>query len=140
MEIFMSGEIDTTISEAFREIRNEIKQKLKILEVNDYGNAVQNLGIIPIIVNLEPELESAGFFKERKLYKKKTKDADYRLRIDYESFLNANYEKKKLLIIKNVVDCIRLLGKKVKKDFAAEQLENDVLCLFGIAKEEIDLL
>lgn len=134
----MSGEIETTVSEPFREILNEIEKRLKCLEVNDYGNAVQNLGIIPIIVKVVPEFESAGFHKERKLYKKKTKDADYRLRIDYESFLNANYEKKKLLIIKNVVDCIRLLGKKVKKDFAAERLENDVLCLFGVAKEEID--
>ncbi len=136
----MSGEIETTVSEPFREILSEIEKRLKVLEVNDYGNAVQNLAIIPIIIKVVPEFESAGFHKERKLYKKKTKEADYRLRIDYQSFLNADHEIKKLLVIKNVVDCVRLLGEKIKQGFDAERLESDVLCLFKVAKEEIDSL
>ena len=140
MEIFMSGEIDSSVSDLFGEVCNEIEQKLKVLETNDYGTEVESIGIIPIIVNLSPDLEDAGFFKERKLFSKKKKDADYRLRIDYAKFVNADREIKKLLILKNVITCIRLLSEKATKDFDAKRLENDIFMLFEVAKEKIDAI
>lgn len=69
----MSGETEITFSEEFRLLRNEAAQKLKSLENNDFGNAVNDIGIIPIIVNLTPEIIEGGFFKEKVKYSKKIK-------------------------------------------------------------------
>jgi len=136
----MSGEIDSGAYDSFSQISNEIEARIKNLESNEYGTEIDSLGIIPIIVNLTPDLENAGFFKERMLFSHKKKEADYRLRIDYNRFINSDNRMKKLLIIKNIIDSIRLLGKKAKKDFNAKKLEDDILMLFEVRKETIDNL
>jgi len=135
----MSGEIDAIIADIYREIRNEIESEIKILEEHDYGSEIESIGIVPIIVNLTPELERARFFRERNLFSKKNKDADYRLGIDYDTFVNGNNQTNKLLIIKNIIDSIRHLSKKTK-NFKAKKLENDILDLFKIDTDEIDKL
>lgn len=135
--IFMSGEVHCTISEDFRRIRNELTNLLKPLEQKDYGTEIVDIGIIPII--LPPEFEETGSLKERKLIKWKTYEADYRLRIDYFTFLNSDDKVKRLLLIKNIIDCIRSIGKKAKKDFYGLKLENDVLELFGVSKDDIEI-
>lgn len=136
----MSGEVDASVSEPFREVRNDIQKKLKVLEKNDYGSEVESLGVIPIVACLTPELENAGFFKERQLFSKKKKDADFRLRINYEKFINADEATKRLLVIKNVIDSVRLLSEKAKKDFDAKRLEADILAVCEVSKETIDSL
>lgn len=73
-----------------------------------------------------------GFFKERKLFKRKSKEADFRLRIDYETFLSADYATRKILIIRNIFQSIRILGEKAKSDFNAIKLEKDILQIFDI--------
>ncbi|TDL92412.1 dihydrolipoamide succinyltransferase [Vibrio vulnificus] len=130
MEFFMSGETEIIFSEEFRLLRNEAEQKLKSLENNDYGNAVEDIGIIPIIVNLTPEIIEGGFFKERVKFSKKNKDADIRMRIDYHDFLNGDLQKKKELLLKNIIESVRALGQKVKKDFDSTKLERDIIELF----------
>lgn len=55
---------------------------------------------IPIIIEIIPEFEDVSFFKERKLFKRKNKEEDMKLRINIKTFLNANRARKKLLIIK----------------------------------------
>ncbi|MGW8449465.1 Imm44 family immunity protein, partial [Bacillus wiedmannii] len=93
---------------------------------------VEKISIIPIVVKITPEYEAAGFFKERKLFKKKSKVADFRLRIDYETFSTANYSARKILILKNIIQSIRILGEKAKSDFNAIKLEQDILQVFDI--------
>jgi hypothetical protein len=109
---------------------------IKILNDKNYGTALVDIGIIPIIMS--QELLDAGFFKERRLLKRKEKSADYRLKIDYEKFMNGDDETRRLLIIQNIIDSIRDLGRKLKKDFDAQSLENDILNTLGVAKEDID--
>lgn len=130
LKFFMSGEVDAIIADEFRELRKEIEQKLKYLEEKHYGGGLKEISIIPIVVNLTPELEEAGFFKERVLYSRKNKDADVRLRIDFDEFQKADIEKRKLLLIKNVLQSVCVLGAKVKKDFAFSTLEKDIKELF----------
>jgi len=60
------------------------------------------------------------------------KQADFRLRIDYETFLSADYATRKILIIRNVIQSIRILGGKAKSDFNVIKLEQDVLQVFDI--------
>lgn len=100
------------VAEQFREIRNEFEAKLESLKDKNYGSELQSIGITPIVVNLSPEYEESGFFKERKLFKKKEKDAGYRLRINFEKFVSGDYNIKRLLLAKNIIDSIRSLGTK----------------------------
>ncbi|QDZ77020.1 Imm44 family immunity protein [Bacillus cereus] len=137
MRFFLSGEIEGNINKEFSKLILEIGKELENLENDTYGSEVEEIGIIPIIVKIIPEYEEAGFFKERKLFKKKSKEADFRLRIDYETFLTADYNTKKMLIIKNIIQCIRILGMKAKLDFNAKKLEQDVLRIFHLEENII---
>lgn len=132
MRFFLSGELEGDIAEEFINIISEISSELEGLNSNDYGREVEEIAIIPIVAKITPEYEDAGFFKERKLFKRKSKEADFRLRIDYETFLSADYATRKILIIRNVIQSIRILGGKAKSDFNAIKLEQDILQVFDI--------
>ncbi|MCC2497589.1 Imm44 family immunity protein [Bacillus paranthracis] len=120
------------MAEEFINIISEIGSELEGLNSNDYGSEVEEIAIIPIVAKITPEYEDAGFFKERKLFKRKSKEADFRLRIDYETFLSADYATRKILIIRNIIQSIRILGEKAKSDFNAIKLEKDILQIFDI--------
>lgn len=132
MRFFLSGELEGEIAEGFINIISEIGSDLEKLNSNNYGSEVEEIAIIPIVVNITPEYEAAGFFKERKLFKKKSKVADFRLRIDYETFLSVDYATRKILIIENIIQSIRLLGEKATSDFNAIKLEQDILQVFDM--------
>ncbi|MGG0300768.1 Imm44 family immunity protein [Bacillus albus] len=132
MKLFFSGELEGDITEEFINIISEIGSELEGLNSNDYGSEVEEIAIIPIVAKITPEYEDAGFFKERKLFKRKSKEADFRLRIDYETFLSADYAMRKILIIRNVIQSIRILGERAKSDFNAVKLEQDILQVFDI--------
>ncbi|HFK1533770.1 TPA: Imm44 family immunity protein [Bacillus cereus] len=132
MRFFLSGELEGDIAEEFINIISEIGSELEGLNSNDYGSEVEEIAIIPIVAKITPEYEDAGFFKERKLFKRKSKEADFRLRIDYETFLSADYATRKILIIRNIFQSIRILGEKAKFDFNAIKLEQDILQIFDI--------
>jgi hypothetical protein len=138
MRIFMSGEIDKSVYDIFSQISNDVETRLKILKDKNYGNEVLNIGIIPIIAT--ESLIDKGFFKERRLFQRKTKGADYRLRINIDRFLNGDDETKRLLIIKNIIVAVRDLGRKAKKDFDAQSLERDILEILGVTKERIEAI
>ncbi|HBW36736.1 Imm44 family immunity protein [Desulfosporosinus sp. BICA1-9] len=140
MDIFMSGEVDKQVGDIYREIRKDIEENLKVLKDNYYGSEVTIIGIIPIIVKLTLELEAAGFFKERQQFNAKKKEADFRLRIDLDKFVNSSSQIRKMMVVKNIIESIRLLKRKAKKDFHGEKLENDILNLLGISACEIDNL
>ncbi|MGN4444960.1 Imm44 family immunity protein [Bacillus cereus group sp. MYBK79-1] len=131
-EVFLSGELEGDIAEEFINIILEIGSELEGLNRNDYGSEVEEIAIIPIVAKITPEYEDAGFFKERKLFKRKSKEADFRLRIDYETFLSADYATRKILIIRNIIHSIRILGGRAKSDFNAIKLEQDILQVFNI--------
>ncbi|MHC4552292.1 MAG: Imm44 family immunity protein [Planctomycetota bacterium] len=140
MIFFMSSESDRRFDdfeEPLRRIRNEIEEKIKkYIENKDYGNEVSELSIIPIIVKFNKQMEEEGWFKERKLFKRKSKEADVRLRIDYDRFVNGNNNVKKMLLIGNIIKSIEALSSKAR-DFKAQELVNDILKLFGLNREDL---
>lgn len=128
----MSSEVDAVIADEFRELRKEVEKQLKQLEGKDYGDEVAEIGIIPMVVNLTPELEAAGFHKEKIKYSKKNKDADIRLRINFNEFFNESYEGRKRLLLNNVLESVGALGEKVKKGFNSTALQQDIKQLFSM--------
>jgi hypothetical protein len=126
MRIFISAEKDGKLSDKFRVIRNEIDSKILPLERNDYGSEFKSIGIIPIIIDPRRGLFEHGFFKERKLVKRKAREADIRLRTDFDKFQNGDYQTKRLPLIDNIVRSIRVIGEKSKSDFNSENLISDI--------------
>ena len=137
MRIFISGETDERTGDNYRIIRNDIESKLKILEHNDYGNEFAFLGIAPIIIDPRRGLFEAGFFKERKLIKRKSHEADIRLRTDFDKFVLADNDKKRLLLLDNIIRSIKVIGEKSKTDFNSEKLINDIYKLFDISEDTL---
>lgn len=136
MNFFMSGELGGENSGKIIDLIKEIENKIKQLDINDYGGNINEISIIPIIIKNISVLEENNLLKERRLVKKITGEADYRIKIDYEKFNNSEVENKKILILKNIIEAINDIGRKVE-EFDNEKLEKDILDLFEIKKEKI---
>lgn len=137
----MSGEIDSRyvkFNEEWIKARGEVNNKIKLfIKDKNYGTEINDIGIICIIMKFDDKMESEGWFKERKLVRLKKKEADIRLRIDYDKFVSGDIQQKKLLLIDNVIKSIREIAKKAKKDFKAIEFENDILNLFELTVEDL---
>lgn len=86
---------------------------------------INTIGIVPIIA--PQELLDEGMWKKKVYVSKSYQFADVQLCINYEEFIIANNEVKKNLYTKNIVDSILEVKKKLKKDFQAEEMINDML-------------
>jgi len=139
VKFFLSGEIDGTkpqdqIDKKFQTASDYVTEKLTpILEAESYGNEVAELNIIPIIVKLSQEMENAGWFKERKLFKRKSNSTDFRLRIDYGEFCNGTDARRIELLVENIIESVRILSQRANKDFDAKRLEFDIRNCFGVS-------
>lgn len=139
MKIFISGEVDSKIGDDFSNIRNDLQVALEKIKSYDYGDSIKSIAIIPIIIKVVPELEEAGFFQERRLIRKKAKEADYRLRINYDKFIKSDYFGKRNLIISNILQCIREINMRITVGFDDKKLEEDILNILCVKKEELDI-
>jgi hypothetical protein len=140
MKFFISGETDGQLGESYRIIRNEIEAAIKTLGDNDYGSEFTYIGIVPIIIDPKRGLFEQGFFKERVLIKRKTRETDIRLRTDFNKFYFANNDGKRLLLLENVIRSIKAIIAKSKGDFKGEKLIKDILKAFKVEQEAIDQL
>lgn len=140
MKFFMSSESDgryDDFEEPLRIISNEIEDTIKpFIEERSYGEDVTDISIISVII--KPDLAKEGWFKERVLFKRKAKDADLRLRIDYDKFVKGNDEIKRLLLIDNIMKSIERLSVKTK-DFDSKKLQEDILSILNVTWEELKL-
>lgn len=132
MKYFMSSEVSKEIKHEDLIIMNNIeKEIIEFLKDKNYGSGVVKLSVIPTIFS--PETFAALPYKERMRYSPKTREGEFRLKIDFQKFKNGNEEEKKRLIIENIIKSIRLLQEKTdryKVDFDGIRLEKDILDLF----------
>jgi hypothetical protein len=71
---------------------------------NNYGDGVTDLGIIPTVYPqwmLDKQKSVGKEIKERRLLRKG--DADYRLFINHEAFVNGSTDERRKLVIENVL-------------------------------------
>ena len=129
MRFFFSGEIDVAIAEEFRAVRISVERTLNAFcDGRDYGPAVSEIGIIPIVLRPEFMLDR----KERRLFQRKQHSADYRLVIDYTRFLHGTTREQELLLVRNVIDSIQDLGRKTGDQFRSAELARDIMNLFQV--------
>ena len=141
MKIFLGGETSFKANDPFFKVSKQIRQKLEKFEKADplddtYGTEFQNIGIITTILGEGLE----GMWKERKQIWRKKKEADIRLEINYEKFINANEETQILLYIKNIIDSIMVVENRKKRDFQGLKLIDDILKTLEINKEQLQNL
>ena len=142
MKFIISGEIssiqkDDLIPEKFGDLSQQICQKLNnALSNNTYGEAITVLFLAPMI--LQNEIEFFAVKKERKLIKHKDKLADFRLRIDYQQFNHGSAVDREKLLLKNVVDSIRIIQQRLKNKFEGKELENDILDLWNLTYTDLE--
>ena len=144
MDFFMTYEIDSrynNFGDILRKIGNDIEVKIKnFLKEKNYGTEIQDLSIIPIIIKFNEQMEKEGWFKEKITYKKSKNQADIRLKINYDKFVNGDEITKKLLLIHIIIKSIRELSKKAKNNFKANELEEDILKLFNLTISDLEKL
>ena len=135
MEFFFSSELHADIGDLYRITRKKINTILNEgLKDKTYGEVLVEIAIIPIILPEDYLMDR----KERKLFQRKAKEADYRLIIDYEKFKNGNEKERELLLLNNVISAIKDLTKKAKGKFEGEALISDILELCGYSINEVE--
>lgn len=127
-----------------RSIRKNTVEKLSFITKKDVGlEKIENYGsefldIIVVPICITQEFIDSGFFKERVLAKRKTKEADLRLRMNYEKFISSPPDVQRLMYIENIVRSIRALQKKSKVDFRGEELIRDILNALDVKEEQLE--
>ncbi len=145
MKIFLGSETEKKSYQPFFDARKIVESKLQFvceenvgLEEDDtYGTEFQDVGIITIVV---PQYVKDLGLKERKLIKRKTKEADIRLYIDYERFIRETPENQRLMYVENIIKSIEVLKERSKGDFKGDKLIQDILDALNVTKEDLDNL
>lgn len=136
MNFWYSGEIDSEVDDAFHSTRKTIEERLNTaLAGNDYGAGVTKIAIIPII--LGPRFPNHS---ERRLLQRSQHSADYRLRIDFETFRRGGERTRELLLIRNTIQAIEDISRKTEKaniEFSGKALKQDVLAAFAISMDDL---
>ncbi len=90
----MSGEVHGDLADAFRAARNEVVAVLnEAFENKDYGPGLTAWDLIPIILPKDWPLH-----EEVVRYSKRTKETEFRLHIDFDTFKNASPAGQRILI------------------------------------------
>ena len=112
-------------------IDDEIYKMCRLLEkdidIKKYTSLLDTVGITPIIA---PSLEiDCGNYAEVKYISLPCRMASISLHIDYSEYISVSIEEKKALIIKNILNSLLVIKKRLKNGFDYVQIENDILTL-----------
>ncbi len=133
MKFWFSGELDHRIDNVWRRARARVEAKLnRMCGRRDYGDAVIEIAMIPMI--LGPEFLRGR--RERRLWKRKDRVADYRTIIDFESFRLGSDAQREGLLLMNTLEAIRDLHRKAGERFHGDKLISDIVAEFGLTHTE----
>ena len=111
---FLSCEIWVSankVSEILKDICIRIDEKS--FEISPYTKGIESIGII---VNCPPESNMLnGWGKPRKYINYQKGYADIRLPIPYDDFMASSFENQYLMVVKNIVESIRVIEDKCNK-------------------------
>lgn len=113
LRLFISIEAQSSSGHIISNIRNQIESIIGNIEVTDYTNDLDNIGII--INCFDEKILSVGFGKTRKYISYKKRYADIRLNIPYNEFMEADKEKRFDMVKENIYESIRIIDSKLNK-------------------------
>lgn len=91
------------------------KELSDLLKEKKYSDIIDIVGVVPIIAPKD-EIDK-GLWKEVKKCDLKFKVATVSLHIPFDEYMQSNIEKKKSLIIDNILKSVKAISKKGKIDF-----------------------
>ena len=128
LRLFISTEAQSSSGHIISNIRNQIESRIGNIEVTNYTNDLDSIGII--INCFDKNFLSVGFGKTRKYISYKNRYADIRLNIPFEEFMEADKQKRFEMVKKNIYDSIRVVDERINKkkgcSFDGERLTADI--------------
>lgn len=146
MELFMTIETQADVDDILGAIFWETKCQLSFItdkeagleEVDNYGTEFRLISVIPTC--LDDQFWEASGWKERKQIWRKKREADIRLRMDYDRFVRETPENQRLMFIDIIVKSIQAVQGKSKGDFRGNELIADILKALNITQDQLDQL
>ena len=146
MELFITIEAQNATDNGLFEIFRDINQQLSFVtdknsgleNINNYGNEFRLVSVIPSC--MDDDYWKASGWKERKQIWHKKKEADIRLRMDYNRFIEETVENKRLMFIDIIVKSIRAVQEKSISDFQGEKLIEDILAELNVTELQLSAL
>ena len=128
MRLFISTEAQSSSGHIISNIRNQIESRIGNIEVTNYTNDLDSIGII--INCFDKNFLSVGFGKTRKYISYKNRYADIRLNIPFEEFMEADKDKRIDMVKNNIYESIRSIDSKLNKKngckFDGERMISDI--------------
>ena len=128
MRLFISTEAQSSSGHIISNIRNQIESRIGNIEVTNYTNDLDSIGII--INCFDKNFLSVGFGKTRKYISYKNRYADIRLNIPFEEFMEADKDKRIDMVKNNIYESIRIIDSKLNKNngckFDGERMISDI--------------
>ena len=128
MRLFISIEAQSSSAHIISNIRNQIESRIGNIEVTNYTNDLDSIGII--INCFDKNFLSVGFGKTRKYISYKNRYADIRLNIPFEEFMEADKDKRIDMVKNNIYESIRIIDSKLNKkkgcSFDGERMIGDI--------------
>ena len=122
MELWMSGEIQVSVYDSYRKARSKIENAVNnCLKVNDYGKGLNEWAYIAIIKEEETQK-----YNEIAKYSPKKKEVEFRLKIDYITFLNGDAKKHIQLISASLIRAINMMSDIGVKNINFIKLLDDI--------------
>lgn len=122
MVIWMSGELQADIDDAYRITRNEMESMINAAIADmDYGKNVMKWALIPIILNFEDPV-----YHEVRKHHKARKVIEFRLKINHAAFKQADDLGKRKLIFQTILRSIDLARSMKLENFNLDRFEQDV--------------
>lgn len=129
MRFFLSAETTAPASTYWFALRAQVYPELLKLENRFYGQGLTKVGIISII--LPDHFFEDGGYRERRLYSQKNKEADIRIRLDYNSFIRAKPIERKKMYINHIICSLKSIEQKLDKNFEFEKMIADISEVLG---------
>ena len=144
MKLFLTIEGQNATNNGLARICYELQNQLDFItnknrcleSVDNYGKEFEQISIIPSCVS--EELWNILGWKERVQIWRKKKEADVRLRIDYDCFIKADLEEQRLMFINVIIKSIKKVMDRSVGDFKGEELISDILDALNVGSNELD--
>lgn len=146
MELFLTIEAQGDSADNLAKIMWDTTCQLKFVtdreagleDIDNYGTEFRSIAIIPTC--LDDQFWEASGWKERKQIWRKKREADIRLRMDYDRFVRETPGNQRLMFIDIVVKSIQVVQEKSKGDFRGNNLIEDILKALNVTQDQLDQL
>lgn len=128
MKVWMSGEVQADISDAYRNVRNRVEASLNLaLNELSYGAGLQEWDFIAIIRNDDSPME----YGEVNRYDSRNKSCEFRLKINHAQFKTGNTQTRTSMLCDGLLRSLSMLESMNVPDLDVSSLRRDFLAIAG---------